>query len=85
MRNLLCVIGRHDWQIKHHKMGGRTRFADDRGVITFEVMTLGRTGHTPEPIQVSHRRRPLNQSRVTPARSWAGSKPGSHPISRPGG
>ncbi len=26
--------------------------ADDRGVITFEV-TLGRSGHTPEPIEVS--------------------------------
>ena len=21
MRNLLCVVGRHDWQIKHHKDG----------------------------------------------------------------
>jgi hypothetical protein len=34
------------------------RSADDRGVITLEV-TLGRTGHTPEPIQ---HRRPLNQT-----------------------
>jgi hypothetical protein len=26
------------------RKGSRTRFADDRGVITFEVTTLGRTG-----------------------------------------
>jgi hypothetical protein len=25
--------------------------ADDRGVITFVVATLGRTGHIPEPIE----------------------------------
>jgi hypothetical protein len=36
------------------------RSADDRGVITLEV-TLGRTGHTPEPVQ---NRRPLDQTRV---------------------
>ena len=36
------------------------RSADDLGVITLEV-TLGRTGHTPEPVQ---NRRPLDQTRV---------------------
>ena len=49
MRNLLCVIGRHhDWQAKHdkeHDKEGRSyEIADERGVITFEVTTLGRAG-----------------------------------------
>jgi hypothetical protein len=39
------------------------RSADDRGVITLGV-TLGRTGHTPEP---SQNRRPLDLTRVRSA------------------
>jgi hypothetical protein len=30
---------------------GRLSSADDRGVITFEIATLGPTGHSPEPIE----------------------------------
>jgi hypothetical protein len=58
MRNLRCVIGRHDWRMKYDNEGRPLRSADDRGVITFEVTTPW-TGHTPEPIQ---NRRPLNQT-----------------------
>ena len=58
MRNLLCVIGRHEWRMKYDSEGGPTRSVDDQGVITFEV-TTPRTGPTLEPIQ---HRGPLNQT-----------------------
>ena len=45
------------------------RSADDRGVITLGV-TLGRTGHTPEP---SQNRRPLDPTRVRSAGLGGGS------------
>ena len=65
MKNLLCVIGRHDWKVKHDKEGGRTRFADDRSVIAFAMTTLDRTaGRTPTPIQVTHRRPPNHPTQV---------------------
>jgi hypothetical protein len=50
MTNLLCVIGRHEWQTNYDTEVGRLRSADGPGVITFEA-TLRRTGHTPDPIQ----------------------------------
>jgi len=65
MRNLLCVIGRHDRQVKHDKEGSRTRYADGRGVITFEVTTLGRTGRIGTKT-VTHRC-PLNHPTRVPA------------------
>jgi hypothetical protein len=77
MRNLLCVIGRHDWQVKHDKEGSRTRFADDRGVITFEVTTLGRAGRI-DTKTVTHRC-PLNHlqpTRVPPAPDGETAAPG---------
>jgi hypothetical protein len=50
------------------RRGSRTRFADDRGVITFEVTTLGRAGRI-DTKTVTHRC-PLNHlqpTRVPPA------------------
>jgi hypothetical protein len=44
MRNLLCVIGRHDWQVKHDKEGQPYEICGRPRVITFEVATLGRAG-----------------------------------------
>ena len=54
MRNLLCVIGRHEWRINTTPRGGRLRCADDHSVITVEATTLQRTGQAPAPIEVSH-------------------------------
>jgi hypothetical protein len=65
MRNLLCVIGRHDRQAKHDKEGGCARFADDRGVITFEVTTLGRMGRIGTKTVTD--RCPLNHPTPVPA------------------
>ena len=56
MRNLLCVIGRHEWQIKYDTQGGRSRCAADPSVITFEMTTLHRTAHTPAAIEAPHLR-----------------------------
>jgi hypothetical protein len=51
MRNLLCVIGRHEWRVKYDNEGRPLRSADDRGVITFKIATLDRTGQAPAPIE----------------------------------
>jgi hypothetical protein len=49
------------------------RSADDRAVITFEVR-LGRTGHTPEPIQVHLC--PLNHPSMARPGIWGLALPG---------
>jgi hypothetical protein len=54
VRSLLCVIGRHEWQVKHDEVGrARLRFADGRAVITFDITALGQA---PALIEVPHRR-----------------------------
>ena len=53
MRNLLCVIGRHEWRTKYDTEGRPFEQCGRPGAITFVIATLGPTGHSPEPIEVS--------------------------------
>ena len=69
MRNLLCVIGRHEWRINTTPRGGRLRCADDHSVITVEATTLQRTGQAPAPIEVSHPH-PFNHPPMGAALIW---------------